>query len=372
MKPAIQTVTLKEFAEQHNTTYGANTCIDGVNAYTDTNRLQTGIFTLDLATGGGLPIGMITSFKGPESGGKSSAAMNTAAIAGKICWRCFKINCTCSEPPIRSKVFWADIEGTFNVEWATAIGMDPETYLLGYGEDGEQYVDLCETAIRASDCGLVVIDSVSALTPSKIIEGSAYNNYMGVDPRFITPFIKRLRSRLIRERKLGHPVVCLLTNQIRFKIGEMFGNPETVGGGQGLKHEIALSVRFSKRSPTEAQKKMKDESRDMDRLQRHSFSIDKLKLTTYAGAGEFVRAKENISKDGVLLYKKGDVLDAKSVIKYGKDFGLLVEEGGKYRAGVFTGTQKEIIEAWRSDRGAYLEFQKEVTSKALQSIDICQ
>ena len=372
MKQVKQEMMLQEVVDIHNASMGMNTCVDGTRVLGGVGRLPTGIFPIDLALAGGLPMNMITQFRGLERGGKTSTAMNVAAIAGKICWRCLQINCICSEPPMRMRTLWADVEGTFDSAWAEAIGMDPETYVVTYCDDGEQYSDVCETAIRASDCGLLVVDSIAALTPSKIIEGSAYNNYMGVDPRFITPFVKRIRSRLVRERKLGHPIVCIVNNQVRFKIGEMFGSPETYSGGQALKHEIALDIRFNKLAPTDAQKKFKDEKRSIDRLQRHNFSISSYKMAIYAGAGEFVRVKENIYIDGKLEYMKGEILDHKSVIKYAKDFSLLVEENGKYRAGVFTGTQKEIIEAWRQDRGAYLEFQKEVTSKALQSIDICQ
>jgi len=370
VKKEVKNVTLSEVAKIHNSTYGNMSCVPGEENRASTARLQTGIFAVDLATAGGIPLNQITIFRGPEAGGKTSAAINTMEVVGKICWRCFKLQCACSLPPIRMKTFWADVEGTFDTSWATAIGADPNSYILAYGDDGEQYVDMVETAVRASDCGLVVVDSLAALTPSKVIDGSAYNQYMGIDSRFITPFIKKLCIRLVREMKMDHPVACILINQVRYKIGEMFGNPETMGGGMALKHLASMNIRFTKRALTEAEKKYKDEKRDINRLQKHSFSIDKLKMQIYSEAGEFTRSRETIyNDDKTVMYRKGELLDYRTTIRYAKEFGILVAEGSKFRVGEVSGTHKAIVEAWRSDRSFYLDTQKNIIEAARASIE---
>jgi len=372
MKKESKSLTLSDVANIHNTTYGNMTCVSGSEARDSSRRLQTGIFSVDLAIGGGIPLNQITIFRGPESGGKTSSAINAVEVAGKMCWRCMKLQCTCSEPSMSMKAFWADVEGTFDKSWAEAIGAAPDSYIVAYGDEGEQYVDMVITAIRASDCGLVVVDSIAALTPSKVMEGSAYNQYMGVGPRFATTFVQRLRTGLTREMKLGHPVACILTNQVRYKLGEMFGNPETMSGGMALKHECSLGVRFAKRSPTEAEKKLRDDRRDINRVQRHSIIVDKLKMQIYSEAGEFTRCREDIKHDdGSNMFRKGEILDYKTVVRYAKEFGLLVGEGTKFRIGEVVGTQKEIIEKWRENRCLYLDTQRAIIEAAQASIGKC-
>lgn len=355
--------TLAEITAHHNKVYGDNTCVDTKNLILFDKKLPTGIFALDFALNGGLVLNRIACFKGLESSGKSSAAMNVAAVASKMCWRCFNIECTCSEPKLHLKTFWCDVEGTFDASWASAIGMEDESYVVAYGDDGEQCADITEAAIRATDCGLVVVDSLAAMTPSKIIEGSSYDQYVGVDPRFITPFVKRIRSRLVREAKLGHPIVCLIINQIRFKIGDMY-NPLTMPGGQALKHETAVWVNFSKRAPTDAEKKVADEHRNIAKAQRHSFVIDKHKHSILAGSGEFVRCKENIYNEDTIEYRKGDILDHKSTIKYGKEYNVIKQDNNKWTYDCVSGTQKSIIEAWKQDRNLYIKAQQEIIKAA--------
>lgn len=360
--------TLAELTAHHNKTYGCNTCVANTNIDLFNAKLPTGIFALDLALNGGLPLNRLSCFKGLESGGKSSAAMNVAAIGSLICWRCFEFECTCSLPHLDLKTFWCDVEGTFDHGWAEAIGMKPENYVVAYGDDGEQCADMVESAIRATDCGLVVVDSLAAMTPSKIIEGSSYNQYVGVDPRFITPFIKRIRSRLVREAKLGHPVVCIIINQARFKIGEMFSNPVTMSGGQALKHETSLWVNFAKKAQTEAEKKLADDTRHITRAQRHSFTIEKHKQAILFGYGEYVRCKEDVYSGTEVEYKKGDVLDHKSTMKYGKDYNVVKQDNNKWSYGNISGSQKTIIEEWKKNEILYLKAQRDVINAARQII----
>ncbi len=365
---AIVRHTLGDLVTQQNKTYGANTCVTSNCLISFNHKLPTGIFALDFALDGGLLLNRAVCFKGLESGGKSSAAMNVAAIASKICWRCFNLECTCSEPKMLLQTFWCDVEGTFDYDWAKSIGMEEGTYVVAYGDDGEQCADMIEAAIRATDCGLVVIDSLAAMTPSKIVESSAYDQFVGVDPRFISPFVRRIRSRLVREAKLGHPIALIIINQARYKIGELYGPSITMPGGQALKHETALWVNFSKRAPTETEKKVADDHRNIAKAQRHSFIVEKHKNNILAGSGEFVRCKENIIIDGILDYNKGDIMDHKSVLKYGKEYEVIKPHNQKWTYGNISGAQKDIIEAWKKDRLLYLKAHKEIIDAARTKI----
>ena len=356
---------LQEVADQYNHTYGENTCVPGTQILPHIDRLPTGIFSLDFALCGGLPMNQMVCFRGPESGGKTSTAISTAANAARMCWRCMKIECECSQPPLHMKTLWLDVEGSFDKQWATDLGLDEESYVIATAEDLEQYVDIATAAIRAEDVGLIVVDSVAALVPSKIMEGSSYSNYMGVNPRAVKDFVRRLNPVLVREGFKGHPIVVILTNQVMFLVGEMFKNPESMPGGEALKHFTSLWVRFSKKALTDSEKKQRDESRKVSLVQRHSFTVERQKVTILAGGGEFVRCKEPIrDEEGNIEFSRGELLEYTTVIKQAKTYNLLLPEGAKWRIGSTVGTQKEIKEFWRANPGAYLTAQREIIEKA--------
>lgn len=360
---------LDEMMIKINKEYGEHTCITGSEVKTHIQRLPTGIFYVDWSACGGLPLNQIACFKGPEAGGKTSAAMNVMSVASKICWECMQIDCTCSTPRKSARTLWADVEGTFDKEWCQDVGVTDDSYVLVTAEDLEQYEDIVVSAIRSEDCGLVVVDSVAALMPSKIISSSAYNSFMGVDPRAISNFVKRVSNTLIKESSAGHKVICILINQLRYKLGEMFGNPETMSGGQALKHFSSMWIRFSKKALTEPEKKMRDENRKMAMVQRHSFIIEKHKVTILGGGGEFVRCKEPIKDDaGNIEYRRGELLEYKTVLKLAKEYGVLEKDGAKWRIGEVTGTQAEIVELWKANYPAYFASQQSVIAQAKKTI----
>lgn len=360
---------LDDLIQEVNKNYGQHTCVTGAEVRTHIQRLPTGIFEVDWAACGGLPFNQIACFKGPEAGGKTSAAMNAMATVSKLCWKCLNVTCTCSTPPVKMRTLWADVEGTFDKEWATDIGVGDENYILVTAEDLEQYEDIVVSAIKSEDCGLVVVDSVAALMPAKIVSGSAYNSFMGVDPRAISGFVKRISNTLIKESSNDHQIVCILTNQLRYKLGELWGNPETMSGGQALKHFSSMWIRFSKKTLTEAEKKMRDENRRMAMVQRHSFVVEKHKVTILGGGGEFVRCKEPIKNDaGEVEFKRGELLEYKSVLNRAKDYGVIRKEGTKWRMGDVSGTQKDIIDLWKVNYPLYFAAQREVIEQAKKQI----
>lgn len=193
-------------------------------------RLATGVFEFDLYTGGGFPKGRISIVYGPESSGKSNLCYCAAAVAQKA-------------HPYCNKVVWVDLEGTFDPVWAARFGVDVDALIVVKPGYGEEAVDLCDALIRADDVALLVVDSVAAVVSSKEVKQSVET----MDVQGISTLVKRLCNKfavaLSEEGKRDHRPAVVLLNQTRFKIGVMFGDPETMPGGQTMKFLSSLTVR---------------------------------------------------------------------------------------------------------------------------------
>jgi hypothetical protein len=263
------------------------------------------------------------------------------------------------------QTFWADSEGTLDPPWAACIGADPATYYYCLAEYGEQYVNLAENALRTDDCGLVVVDSLAALTPAAILEADSEDQFMGTQAKMITRAVQRLKQRLINERRREHPCCLLFTNQIRKKIGVMFGDPETMPGGHALFHEFSLLFRVVKK-PLDKKRKAdakylgdKDKA-EKDKASRHSFVIRKEKLLTLASSGEFLRLKEN--SNGL---QKGKIDDYASVARYAEHYGILYKEGKTWVCRDRNATNLlDLVQIWKNDRDEYRMLQHDIITAA--------
>jgi recombination protein RecA len=337
----------------------------------DPARLPFGIFSLDFATGGGCPIWGTTCLWGGESGGKSSTAGNVVSMASRICWRCFDLKsvCKCSTKPLGLKTFWADVEGTVDQLWMQSIGASPESYYLSLADYGEMYVNLCESALRADDCGLVVLDSLAALAPSAEFDAPSEDQFMGVQARMIGRAVRELKQRLIRERKREHPCTVLFTNQLRTKLGVMFGDPSSMPGGHGMKHEFSLLLRMTKKALNDAdKKKFRDSDREKDSASRHAFSIKKEKVLTLAGSGEFVRLVEPVKELGL---DKGRVDDYGTVMHYAKMHEIVKKDGPKWRFLNRTAKRLHDIEKyWKKYPDEYHAVQQAIIRKAKDNLSL--
>ncbi len=187
--------------------------------------VPTGAMALDLALGvGGLPRGRIVEIYGPESSGKSTLAMHVVAEAqrnGGIC-------------------AYIDAEHAMDPVYASAIGVDIDELLISQPDTGEQALEIADTLIRSGALDVVVIDSVAALTPRAEIEGEMGDSHVGLQARLMSQALRKLAGTLNRT-----DTICIFTNQLREKIGVMFGNPETTPGGRALKFysSVRLDIR---------------------------------------------------------------------------------------------------------------------------------
>jgi recombination protein RecA len=368
--------SLDRIAEITNRKYGPGTLVTGREKVTDRPRLPTGIFAVDFATGGGFPVHGSTCLWGPDAGGKSNLSINAMAMTAKICWRCFHplMACICSQSPILMRSALLDIEGTFSPEWAEAIGATPESYHRCLGEYGEQYANIADDVLRADDCGLVVVDSLAALVPSDEMESAAEDQFYALQTRLIGRMVRKLKQRMISERKRDHPCLVVFINQMRTKIGGMrYENPETMSGGWGMRHEFSLLLRCVRKALKDSEdggtdSKYKDTRRKKNLAERFSFSIRKAKVMTLAGVGEYIRLIEDIPE---LEMHKGQVDDYGVLMKYAKDYGIVIKEGSKWKYFKHNSDKIDSIKRlWLKNVEQKLRTQRAIIDKAKAQVAI--
>jgi recombination protein RecA len=282
------------------------------------------------------------------------------------------------------KSFWADVEGTLDKGWVEQCGVPSDTYSVALCDYGEQYIDVAEAILEADDCGLLIIDSLAALVPEAELEESASQQFMGNQSKMITKCVKKLRSRLNREMKRGHPCAVIFTNQMRKQIGVMFGDPETQPGGHAARHEFSLVLRCVRRSLGKKKEDEKeaagpavgegegsvdkyiDGERKKDRASRHSFTIKKEKVLTLAGTGEFLLVKEDIPALGL---RKGMVDDFNALFNYARANEVVTKVGSEYRfLNLKSKNAEDIKKLWRLRPQEYLRADIEIVKRAKQRL----
>ncbi|MFT5171426.1 MAG: recombination protein RecA, partial [Candidatus Marinamargulisbacteria bacterium] len=190
------------------------------------STLSAGAVSLDLALGvGGYPKGRIIEIYGPESSGKTTLALHAVSEAQKEGGTCAYI----------------DVEHALNPTYAKAVGIDLDKLLLSQPDYGEQALEITESLVRSGAVDLVVVDSVAALVPKSEIEGDMGDPQMGVQARLMSQALRKLTGVVNKSN-----CIVIFVNQIREKIGVMFGNPETTPGGRALKFYASIRIDIRK------------------------------------------------------------------------------------------------------------------------------
>ncbi len=206
--------------------YGKGTIMKlGDKAIADVAVIPSGSLTLDIALGiGGLPRGRIIEIYGPESSGKTTLAIHAIAEAQKA----------------GGIAAFIDAEHAFDQHYAKSLGVDVENLLISQPDDGESALEITEHLIRSGAIDIVVVDSVAALVPRSELEGEMGDSKMGLQARLMSQAMRKLTGTI---SKTGS--TCIFINQLREKIGVMFGNPETTTGGNALKFycSVRLDIR---------------------------------------------------------------------------------------------------------------------------------
>jgi len=275
----------------------------------DAPCIPTGSISLDLALGGrGLPRGRVAELYGPEASGKTTLALSVAANVQRL----------------DGVAAFIDAEHAFDPSWAKRIGVDLESLLFSQPDTGEQAMEICDLLVRSSAVDLVIVDSVAALVPRAEIEGEMGDTHVGLQARLMSQALRKLSGSIAK----SHTAVIFL-NQIREKIGVMFGNPETTPGGRALK--FYASVRLDLRRITTLK------SGDQPVGSRTRAKVVKNKV-----APPFQRAEFDILFDRGIS-AEGDLLDL------GVEIGVVEKSGawfsyGEIRLGQGREASREFLE----------------------------
>lgn len=183
--------------------------------------ISTGSISLDIALGGGVPRGRIVEIYGPESSGKTTLSLHVLSEAQKK----------------GGSVAFIDAEHALDPEYAKRIGVNVDELILSQPDSGEQALEILETLVRSNAFDVIVVDSVAALTPRAEIDGDMGDSHMGLQARLMSQALRKLTAIVSRTR-----TTVVFLNQLRMKIGVMFGNPETTTGGQALKFYASVRM----------------------------------------------------------------------------------------------------------------------------------
>ena len=291
----------------------------------DVELLSSGSLSLDLALGGGYPKGRIIEIYGPESSGKTTLALHAISEIQKQ----------------GGQAAFIDAEHALDPAYAKRIGVDTANLLISQPDNGEQALEICETLVRSNAVDLVVVDSVAALVPQAEIDGDMGDAQMGLQARLMSQAMRKLTGIISKSK-----ATVIFINQIRMKIGVMFGNPETTTGGNALK--FYASVRIDIRRIGQI--------KEGDNIigNRTKVKVVKNKIAAPFRTAEFdVMYNEGISKTG-------DVLDL------GVQYGIVEKAGAffKYNGETLGQGREAAKKAFKENPKLMAEIEKKVREQA--------
>jgi len=293
----------------------------------DIETIPTGSIGLDLALGGGIPKGRIIEIYGPESSGKTTLTLHIAAECQKQ----------------GGRVAFIDAEHALDPEYASRIGLDLTNCSISQPDSGEQALEITEILTRSGAVDLIIIDSVAALVPKAEIEGMMGDSHMGLQARLMSQALRKLTGVVSKSK-----CTIIFINQLRMKIGVMFGNPETTTGGNALK--FYASVRLEIRRTSKIDTGTGDDKESIGNSVK--VKVVKNKIAPPFKAAEFdIMFNEGISKEGDLINVGVDlevIRKAGAFYSYGETrLGQGAEKAKNFlreNPEIFKTIQKEVLE----------------------------
>jgi len=288
-------------------------------------RVTTGVLSLDRSLGGGLPVGRISMFYGPKSSSKTTAFLRAAGRAQRMCSTCWtpafpiwtpnyepqEPKCACGEYR-QCIVAWCDVEGVWDKKWSERF-LNVDDLVFSQPETGEQASDIAHTLVSSGSVDIVVVDSIAFMTPFVELEKSAAEKTVGEQARLIGNTMRRLVSSTnsICQREGRRPSVWF-TNQIRMKVGVMFGNPETVSGGLAQGFATSCETRMS---PGKYERNT-DTDTTLAAIMKFRNEKNKTGPAKMEGEYKLILAKSEVKN-------VGDVMDEQYARKLGEAAGLV-------------------------------------------------
>lgn len=300
----------------------------GENHNVNIELIKSGSLSLDLALGGGYPKGRIIEIYGPESSGKTTLALHAIAEVQKN----------------GGQAAFIDAEHALDPSYAEKIGVQIDNLLISQPDNGEQALEICETLVRSNAVDLIVVDSVAALTPKAEIDGDMGDAQMGLQARLMSQAMRKLTAIISKSK-----ATVIFINQIRMKLGVMFGNPETTTGGNALKFYASVRVDI---------RRIGQIKNGEDIIgNRTKIKVVKNKIAAPFRTAEFdIMYKEGISKTG-------DVLDL--AVQY----GVLDKAGAflKYNGETIGQGREAVKRLFKENPELFAEIEEKVRAKAEES-----
>ncbi|MBR9833141.1 recombinase RecA [Acidiluteibacter ferrifornacis] len=311
-------------------TYGKGSIMKmGDQAVEDIDSIPSGSISLDLALGvGGFPRGRIVEIYGPESSGKTTLAIHAIAEVQK-------------QGGIAAFI---DAEHAFDRTYAENLGVDTENLFISQPDNGEQALEIAENLIRSGAIDLIVIDSVAALTPKAEIEGEMGDSRMGLQARLMSQALRKLTGTINRTG-----CCCIFINQLREKIGVMFGNPETTTGGNALKFYSSVRIDIRRSSQIKNGEEI-------------SGNRVKVKIVKNKIAPPFRKAEFDIMY-GEGISKVGEIIDL------GVDFDIIKKSGSWFSYGeTKLGQGRDAVKMLIADNPELMEELENKIKEAMQAV----
>ena len=293
----------------------------------DVELLPSGSLSLDLALGGGYPKGRIIEIYGPESSGKTTLALHAIAEIQKQ----------------GGQAAFIDAEHALDPAYAKKIGVKTEDLLISQPDNGEQALEICETLVRSNAVDLIVVDSVAALVPQAEIDGDMGDAQMGLQARLMSQAMRKLTGIISKSK-----ATVIFINQIRMKIGVMFGNPETTTGGNALKFYASVRIDIRRIGQIKAGDNISGN--------RTKIKVVKNKIAAPFRTAEFdIMYNEGISKTG-------DILDL--AVQYG-----VIDKAGaffKYNGETIGQGREAVKKLFKEKPDLMAKIEKQVREKAAE------
>lgn len=336
---------LRQFAKSVQEHYGTKVVEIGMTTV-DMPRLPTGSLGLDIALGGGLPMGRVTMLYGQKSSGKTTTAYRIAGLAQKHCANCLRLCdtfveeiegdfeqmgvCSCYSEGIykprkhpgekvaeykeRVKVYESnsyepftvavvDLEGSYDSSWARSLGLDERLIIYVRPDTAEEAIDVYDSLMRTGAVDLFILDSIAAMTPSKEVEESTEKWQQGLQARLVNKFCRKSQSTANAiAREYGRAPTQIWINQVRQKIGVMFGSNETVPGGMGQGFATSCEVKlWANDFATDTFSISSKEKMESAKSVRVNFKVNKNKTAPPKRTGNYVMSLHDGSVDDLKL-----------------------------------------------------------------------